>query len=80
MKQKLEYLEKTHNKVNSLYYKCRNCGKILMMAGSKVESIDNICACDEPCISETIYINPKNTSPTEVNRIFRKNKLKELEK
>jgi hypothetical protein len=59
IKQKLEYIENTYNTVNSIYYKCENCGKILMMAGSKVESINNICACDEPCISDIIYINPK---------------------
>lgn len=60
MEQKIEHIEKTSNLANSIYFKCENCGKILMTVGTRVNSINNICVCDNPKVEMCIYINTKD--------------------
>ena len=58
MKQKIEHNENTVNIANSFYFKCENCGKLILPAGTSANGDKNLCKCDNPIIDETIYINP----------------------
>lgn len=61
MKSKIKYIENTYNNANSLYFTCKNCGKLLALAGTKIYT-DILCKCDKPEINNVIYINPKKES------------------
>lgn len=59
MEQKIEKIENTANIANSFYFKCENCGKLILPGGTRVNADSNLCKCDNPIIEDTFYINPK---------------------
>jgi len=60
MESKIEQLEHSNNKLNSFYFKCETCGKVIPPLFGYLSSNDKIadfCSCKNPYIDGTIYID-----------------------
>lgn len=60
MKSRIEQIKTSKNKINSFYFKCINCDKVippLLGYISSNDNLNNFCTCKNPIIDDIIYID-----------------------